>query len=127
MANLLFSSFDLKKIVSGANNTVSFFNKAIPIYKQVTPTFKSIKNTISSFNSIKKSHNDQIIKEAKSFIRPINIYKKKSINDIRGKVDFNNLTFFADKKNQYLQSFNILTILSNSLLCLVKFLYLFIK
>ena len=82
----------LSKIISGVSDTLGMFNKAIPIYKQVSPIIKNVKSAFSTVTSIKEETKKEIIKEAKSFERPVNVLKKNNSN--RGNFNLDTLTFF---------------------------------
>lgn len=90
----LFNGFSLEKIVSGANSTVSFVNKAIPIYKQVTPVVKNVRSAWNSVKSVQNAAKEAVIKDVKSFERPVTIFRKKTIDEVRGKLNLDTLTFF---------------------------------
>lgn len=83
---------NLSKIISGVSDTLGMFNKAIPIYKQVSPIIKNVKSAFSTVSSIKEETKKEIIKEAKSFERPVNVLKKNNSN--RGNFNLDTLTFF---------------------------------
>ncbi len=83
---------NLSKIISGVSDTLGMFNKAIPIYKQVSPIIKNVKSAFSTVTSIKEETKKEIIKEAKSFERPVNVLKKNNSN--RGNFNLDTLTFF---------------------------------
>ena len=85
-------AFNLSKIISGVSDTLGMFNKAIPIYKQVSPIIKNVKSAFSTVTSIKEETKKEIIKEAKSFERPVNVLKKNNSN--RGNFNLDTLTFF---------------------------------
>lgn len=95
MANSILKGFNLSKIVSGVNNTISIVNKAIPIYKQVTPIVKNVKSAFSSVTSIKEAAKEAEIKEIKSMERPITNFKKvNNTNGNRSELNLDTLTFF---------------------------------
>ena len=90
----LFSGFNLEKIISSANSGVSLVNKAIPIYKQVSPVVKNVRSAFNSVKSVQSAAKEAAIKDIKSFERPITVFRKKSIDETRGKLNLDTLTFF---------------------------------
>lgn len=90
----LFSGLSLEKLVSGANSTVSFVNKAIPVYKQVTPVVKNVRSAFNAVKSVQTAAKEAVVKDIKTFERPTTIFRKKSIDETRGKLNLDTLTFF---------------------------------
>lgn len=90
----LFNGLNLEKIISHANNGVALVNKAIPIYKQMTPVVKNVRSAFNSVKSVQNAAKEAVIKDIKSFERPVSVFRKKSIDEVRGKLNMDTLTFF---------------------------------